>query len=761
MTMINSTRQLTHRSYLLAVLALLLAAGPVLADGMIVPVRPDLPVQGSWAVKYHHVDIRVRNQVAKVSIEQEFVNTGTGMIEVEYLFPVPPDAAIDSMTLMVNGKEFTAKLLKADEARKIYEEIVRQKKDPALLEYAGFGLYRTRAFPLEPGTPAKVLVTYQVVCNKDQSLVEVWYPLNTEKFSAKPVEDVRVRVDVEANADIATVYSPSHQIQVARQGSRKFVATYQAENITPTTDLQVFYALSDADVGATLMTYESAPDSDGYFLLLVSPNPASAATTVVPKDIVLVLDRSGSMGGKKIRQAREAAKFVLSQLNKGDRFNVVVYSDSVMMMFDQLQPANDMIVKEAIARIDQIDASGGTNIHEALEVAMGAFTSSSDSLKRLTPRPKYVLFLTDGIPTIGNTNETEIIANTTKSNPGGARVFAFGVGYDVNVRLLDRIVEDNGGRSSYVKETEPIESKVSSLYAKIKNPIMTNLTMSLRGVGVRDMYPRELGDLFEGDQIVVAGRYDAASIRKLPAIKKGVYLTTLLIKGQYAGKEKAFEYPVMIVPDSKAYPFAETLWAVQRIGYLLDQIQLHGESGEVVEELVKLSLKYGIITPYTSFLADETTNLASPEDVADMAEEAAEGLAADVSGGAGQRNADNRRATKEAQTTSSIKGDSGGAKMVGNTNMGDYEAENDEEVATVRQYGNQAIYRRGQTWVAANAASVDLEKDKDQLVIIERLSDAYFQLVTDNTTEENQILASQKTGELLVVNLRGQVYLIR
>ncbi|HUW30709.1 MAG TPA: VIT domain-containing protein, partial [Planctomycetota bacterium] len=169
-----------------------------MADGMIVPVQPDTMIRGSWAVKYHHVNMIVRDQVAAVTIDQEFLNTGGGMLEVEYLFPVPPGAAIDAMTLVVNGEEFKAKLLPAEEARRIYEGIVRSKKDPALLEYVGFGLYRTKAFPLEPGKPAKVLIHYNHVCPRNVDLVEVMYPLNTEKFSAKPIEDVSVTIDIKA-----------------------------------------------------------------------------------------------------------------------------------------------------------------------------------------------------------------------------------------------------------------------------------------------------------------------------------------------------------------------------------------------------------------------------------------------------------------------------------------------------------------------------------------------------------------------------------
>ena len=570
---------------LAAVVALAaLATSVARADGMIVPVRPELRVRGSWAVKYHHVDITVRDQVASVAIDQEFVNTGRGMIEVEYLFPVPPDAAVDSMTLVVNGKEYAAKLLEADEARRIYEEIVRKKKDPALLEYAGFGLYRTRAFPLLPGKPCKVLVTYKNTCKRDRDLTEVWYPLNTEKFSAKPIESVRVRVDVKS------------------KGPRHVIATYEATGTLPTTDFQVYYKAADEDVGATLLTWQPDGKKDGYFLMLVSPNPRASATKVVPKNVVVVLDHSGSMSGEKLTQAKDALRFVLRNLNPKDQFNVVCYNDQVEALFDRLQAVRDDVLTEAWERIDRIDATGGTNIHEALKTALAQCTDKK--------RPSYVLFLTDGQPTVGKTKEADILSDTKAANKADVRLFAFGVGYDPNVRLLDKLAEQNRGRSEYVKPKEPIESKVSSLYAKIKNPVMTGLSAELRGLKLRDMYPRELGDLFDGDQILLVGRYDAGDAKKLPKAD-GKGRSTLVVKGVYEGKGRAFEYPMSVNGvGKKAYQFVEKLWAIRRVGYLLDQIQLHGKSQEIIDELVRLSRDYGIMTPYTSFLADERTALA-------------------------------------------------------------------------------------------------------------------------------------------------------
>jgi len=727
-----------------------MSAGLALGDGMIVPVRPDIRVQGHWAVNYHHVRITVRDQVASVTIDQEFVNTGSGMIEVEYLFPVPPGAAIDAMTLVVDGKELTARLLKADEARKIYEDIVRRKKDPALLEYAGFGLYRTKAFPLEPGKPAKVIVHYNCVCRKDHDLVEVWYPLNTEKFSAQPIKDVEVVVDIKSNADVTAVYSPTHDLSVERKDPRQVIATYRDKNVLPNTDIQVFYRAADEEVGATLLTYMPDAAKDGYFMMLASPNPRSARAKVVPKDMVVVFDHSGSMSGEKIEQARAAVAFVLKNLNEEDRFNVVAYNDLVEPFFNEIVPADKEHLAKAADMLDRTEAGGGTAMHDALATAMKAACKADGS------RPVYLIFMTDGLPTVGKTDEKSILADTREANTAKARLFAFGVGYDVNVRLLDKLVDQNSGKSDYVKPKENIETKISSLYAKIKNPVMTGIEVSVAGVSLRNTYPREVGDLFDGDQIVLVGRYARA--------EAGVGVRPqLVVKGKYEGKERAFEYPVDVsdAADSR-YAFVEKLWAVRRVGYLLDQIQLNGESKEVVDELIALSEKYGIITPYTSFLADENVKLADRTELRRQMTVVAGKLAEAQTGPDAQMAAAARSGMYYAQRMPPASPSGApGVQMYGKSTVAGYEANKVEVVGNMRQVGNQAVYRRGKTWFASNATKVDLEKDAANIKAVERFSDAYFDLIRQNTVEENQVLAGQQAGEELVIELRGQVYRIK
>ncbi|MDP6636292.1 MAG: VIT and VWA domain-containing protein [Phycisphaerae bacterium] len=725
------------------------------ADGMIVPIRRDIRVRGSWAVKYHHVNVLVRDQVAAVSVDQAFVNTGRGMIEVEYLFPVPPKAAIDSMTLVVDGKEFTAKLLKADEARKIYEDIVRKKKDPALLEYVGFGLYKTRAFPLMPGKPCKVIVTYKTVCKKDQNLVEVWYPLNTEKYSARAIESVRVNVDIKSKADIGPVYSPTHSLNVKRKAPDHVVATYEVKKALPTTDFQLFYKSANEKIGASLVTHQTDPKSDGHFMMLVSPNPRNASTAVVAKNVIAVFDHSGSMSDKKIAQAKDALRFILKNLNSEDKFNVVAYNDSVETFFGKTVGANKEKITVALDMVDRLEATGGTNIHEALQVALKQIDKSK--------RPSYVIFLTDGQPTVGKTEEKDILYDTKTANKCGARIFTFGVGYQPNVRLLDKLAMDNNGRSDYVKPKEPIETKVSSLYNKIKNPVMTDLKIKLQGVKLKDMYPRKLGDLFDGDQIVVVGRYQCQG-----ASRK----STLVVNGVYQGKQRGFEYNVTIRPPGKdmRYVFVEKIWATRRVGYLMDQIQLSGKSKEVIDELIRLSKKYGIMTPYTSFLADETTRLHRPSEVRLKAAANMSGLAESSDGFAGQNAAKMRRSLNDSTVVAPTSpvivgrdgrpGKGGGVRQYGNSTRAKYEGKETEYVTGLRNVGNTSLYRRGRVWIASSASQLDPAKDADKIKKVKRFSDKYFELIRRNSVAENQVMASQQDDEEMLIVLRGQAYQI-
>jgi Ca-activated chloride channel family protein len=716
------------------------------ADGLIIPMDPHIRVRGSWAVQYHRVDIKVRDQVADVSIDQAFVNTGNAMIEVQYVFPIPPAAAIDSLTLLVDGREFKGKLLTKEEARRSYEAIVRTKRDPALLEYVNYGMYRTSAFPLLPGKQVRVVVHYTDLCKRDGDLVEVFYPLNTEKFSSRSINEVEIRTDILEKAPISAVYSPTHAVVIERPSPEHAIASYKITQDIPSADFRLMYQPTRSAFGATVLSYRPDEKEDGYFLLMVSPTPRAEKSYISPKDLVIALDRSGSMSGQKIEQAKSSLSFVLRNLNAGDRFNVIVYNDTVDALFEKLVTNDPEMVEKALGMIDRIHATGGTNIHDALTSALNSISSSGSD-----KRSRYILFLTDGLPTVGKTSESIILKDAAAANEQAkAHIFAMGIGYDVNVRLLDRLVGENRGVSSYVKEREALEPRISSLYGKLKNPVMTDLGLSFNGIRTKMTYPQSVPDLFEGDQIILVGRYDGSGS------------ATFDVSGTYAGKHQAFHYTADFArtSDKFSYTFLEQLWAVRRIGFLLDQIQLNGRSTEVVDELVRLSRQYGIITPYTSFLADERTDLADFAVLNREASKSASALISNVSGAVGQINASNRAAMNAATVAPAASVPGMGAAQLGNSKLASYEANRTEHLVSVQNVANRALYKRGQQWIDSSIADRDISKLNASAKTIAQFSDEYFRLAAANSAADNQILATQQPGEELIVSIRGQIYRI-
>lgn len=741
------TRRPAMKLRILFAVGMLLCTVPLcVADGLIVPIHPHLRVRSSWAVKYHRVNIKVRDRVADVSIDQAFTNTGSGMIEVQYIFPIPPAAAIDSLTLMVDGKEFRGKIMGAEEARKIYEDIVRTKRDPALLEYVNYGMYRTSAFPLFPGRQVQVSVHYTDICRKDGDIVEVFYPLNTEKYSAKAIDEVSIRTDLLEKAPISSAYSPTHDVIIERPSPERVIATYKVAREVPSTDFRLLYQPGKDAVSATVLSYRPRENEDGYFLLMASPTPRLEKSAVLPKDLILALDRSGSMSGEKIEQAKTSLAFVLKNLNRSDRFNVITYNDTIDPLFEGLMPNDRSNVDKALGMIDRIHASGGTNIHDALIAAVKA--AGFPGAER---RSKYILFLTDGLPTIGQTNESAILKDTISANENaGAHIFAMGIGYDVNVRLLDRLVGENRGISGYVKEREPLESKISSLYNKLKNPIMTDLAISFTGIRTTLTYPQMIPDLFDGDQVIAVGRYTGSG----PA--------SFAIEGNYGGKKQTFRYSAEFArtSDKFSYAFLEQLWAVRRIGFLLDQIQLNGRSKEVVEELVQLSKQYGIITPYTSFLADERTPLSDQMTLMHNGIAASENLIKYVSGGVGQMNASNRAALNAATIAPPPSAPGEGTAQIGQSKLAGYEANETEHLASVQNFANRALYKRGNQWIDSSVTDKDIARLNTEAKSITQFSDEYFRLVAGNSVTENQLLSVQRPSEDLIIPLRGQLYRI-
>jgi Ca-activated chloride channel family protein len=413
----------------------------VLPPQPIVPPWPPRPIPlprpymfAPLEVVYHHVNVKIDGQVATTSVDQEFYNPNPSRLEGTYLFPIPKGAQIDKFTMDIGGRQVQAELLSAEKARRIYEDIVRKAKDPALMEYADRDVFKVRIFPIEPNSKKRVTISYTQILKSDSGLVSYVYPLNTEKFSAKPIKNVSIKVELTSDRPLKSIYSPSHSVEVKRHGSSRATVGFEATDTHPDTDFALYFAPEKDELGVNLLAHKTS-GSDGYFLLLVSPGLEAKRQNIVPKDVAFVLDTSGSMAGKKLEQAKKALRFCVENLNDEDRFEIIRFSTEVEPLFEKLVRASESNREKANDFIKDLKPIGGTAIDDALQKAL-AIKSSSD-------RPFVIIFLTDGKPTIGTTDEEQILRNVKRQNESRTRIFCFGIGTDLNTHLLDKITEEH------------------------------------------------------------------------------------------------------------------------------------------------------------------------------------------------------------------------------------------------------------------------------------------------------------------------------
>ena len=569
---------------------LLFGQSLVLADGVIIieppgpphilPRRP-APIPEALPIKYHRVKVDIDNQVATTSIDQVFKNPYDVDLEGTYIFPLPEEAAISGFAMYMDGKRVSGEVLDKDKARQIYEDIVRRMKDPGLLEYVGRNMFKARVYPIPGHGEKRIELVYQQTLKYDDGLYSYTYPLDTERFSPVVLEEVTISAKVKSKVPIKSLYSPSHEIQTKIE-QHEASCGYEERNVKPDKDFILYYTVSEKDVGLNLLCHRG-PGEDGYFLMMLSPGELKREA--IDKDIIFVLDTSGSMSGGKIEQAKEALRFCINSLSRGDRFNLINFATDVNSYRDGLVEAGKENIKGALDFVDRLKARGGTNINKALLSVLKMFTDSK--------RPRMVVFLTDGEPTVGVTEMKDIVRNLTDANKARARMFVFGVGDDVNTHLLDKVSDEHRGLSLYVEPEENIEVKVSSFMRKISEPILTDISLDPGKIKMREIYPLTLPDIFSGEQLLLLGRYE------------GDGATAITLKGYADGKEKRFVYEDRLPKESGENDFIPRIWAARKIGYLMSEIRLKGENKELVDEIVALSKEHGIMTPYTSFLVLE------------------------------------------------------------------------------------------------------------------------------------------------------------
>ncbi|MFK7961899.1 MAG: VIT domain-containing protein, partial [Phycisphaerales bacterium] len=593
------------------------AADSVPAVWTVVPQRP-IPRQAAGVrVSDITVDVEINGPVAVTRMRVGLMNPSARPVEAELVLPVPDGSAIRSFGLegLASDAEGnpTATLLPRDEARAAYRRIVSRMIDPGLLEFAGWNLIRSSVFPVPANGVQHFQIAYEHVMPADGARREYVLPRSEALDQAGINWTVRAVV---RGDDVGTVFSPSHEVVVERPGGGDPTVSARPGAMAQPGAFRLSVVSSD-DTGLPISVI-ACPDrngDDGGTFMVVAGAPELNPASRQPREVTVVIDRSGSMRGEKLEQARSAALQVIEALGDDESFNVIDYADTVSMFRPAAVRRTDASVAEARAYVAAIKAIGGTNIHDAVRAAVNPAPASDTTLP-------LVLFMTDGLPTIGSRSEAVIRKEAVSGNPHQRRVFPFGVGFDVNAPLLTGLARDTRAAATFVQPSEDVEVAVGGMFRKLNGPVLTN--PSLRAVGraaggapVRDLMPARLPDLFAGEQLIALGRY------------VGQEPFTIMVSGRTANADGGRDMEIGIPFDPKSASagngYVPRLWAQRRIAGLIEEIRLAAPSPginpsdvsadparkELVDEIVRLSLEFGILTEYTAFLAAEPEMMLS------------------------------------------------------------------------------------------------------------------------------------------------------
>ena len=727
------------------------------AQGVIVPIICDLrpcrpiprprplPIPNSLPVKSIRLDTKINGQVATTHVEQVFRNDTPYTLEGTYFFPIPETAAIVEFAIWENGKKLVGEVRTREEARRIYDEIVRRQKDPGLLEYAGKDLFQASIFPIPPNSDKKLEMTYSQVLKAESGTVAYRYPLGTGRnlwARANPAIEnsnrnvpsqkfgvISGKIEIVGKEALRNVYSPSHQIEVNNKGETSAAVSFETNSSD--NDFQLFYGLSNNDFGMSLLTYREA-GKDGYFLLQLSPKANISERELLSKDIVFVLDTSGSMADEgKMEKARSALLFGIRNLRDEDRFNVISFAGEEHLMEANLIRADASGRKRGEEFVKKFTPTGGTNINDALRAALRQFDSSD--------KPKMLVFMTDGLPTVGESNVEKIIHNVKEIKVEDLRLFTFGVGYDVNTRLLDKLAAENSGAADYVEPKEDLEIKVSNFFTKVNSPVLTDLEMNFGAVQTEFLYPRKFTDIFKGTQLTLIGRYKNAS---------DIENITLRLKGKTGKQIKTFDYSNLDFPmRAEKNDFLPRLWATRRVGWLMEQIRSNGEQKELRDEVVDLGTRYGIVTPYTSYLAIDgsvkSENSLTSNDSSSLSNQMS----------VGRRNA--RSANDSRNTVPTVTGkDAVQASKKAQSQQEVVGVTSDDETIRIegnlQKVGAKTFYLENNVWIDAEFE----EEAKLREIKIVFASKEFFDLIT----KETALAQFFALGEQVVVVWKGNVY---
>jgi Ca-activated chloride channel family protein len=690
--------------------------------------------------------VAILNGTATTTLDIALDNPSARRAEAVLLLPVPAGAVVSAFAFEGSASEPTAELMPADEARRLYDAIVAKVRDPALLEFAGYNLIRSSVFPVPPQGKQRVRLTYEHLPQRVGDRVDYVLPRSESLERRCPW---KIDVDLKTKGPISTVYSPSHETAAERLAPNHIkVRLVESARLEPG-PFQLSYLLQRGGLTASIFAYPDprvgSVGAGGYFLLMAGlPASIEDAACRINREVTIVIDRSGSMAGAKMAQARTAALQVLDGLDDGEAFNIIDYSSSVSSFAARPVTKDARTAAEARRYLASIRPAGGTNIHDALLEALGQRPTTS-----MLP---IVLFVTDGLPTIGRTREIDIREMVERANVHKRRIFTFGVGHDVNVPLLDRIADRTRAAASYVLPREDVGLKVAQVFRRLSGPVFADLKIETADTGgvvgtrlVRELIPDPLPDLFQGDQLILLGQYH------------GRDPITFRVSGNFLGRPRTFQFTFDLDAATTRNAFVPRLWASRRIAYLVDHVRQAGAGGmggpalpderyrELVDEIVRLSTEFGILTEYTAFLATEGTDLADFHGLVVGCRNELEQRAVQTRSGRGALNQGLNFNRQKGQSTLNYRNRFVDQRL------------DQAEITTVAQRCDLAFFRRGQRWIDSRLISVHEWIQPHEVLVIG--SPRHADLLRRLVGEGRQGVLSLK-GEILL-EVEGRAVLVK
>ncbi len=678
--------------------------------------------------------VEISEQVGTTTLDISLTNTARSRLEAQVLLPVPEGVVLRGFSFQGSALEPKAELLSKEDARRTYETIVARVRDPALLEFLGCNLIRSSVFPVPPLSGQKLRVVYEQLLSRDGDRVDFTLP-RTESVEYRV--PWRIGVRLQSKSPMGAIYSPTHRIETLRQGQTRATVRLISAASTEPGPFRLCYLLQRAGMSASLLAYPDTTIGGGYFLLLGGAPARPAGAPVMKREVVLALDRSGSMAGEKLEQVRAAALQVLEGLEDGETFNLIVFNEAVESFAPEPVEKNSETMRSSRQFIRRLRARGGTNLHDALQEAF-------------RPRPAHgslpvVLFLTDGMPTVGQTSEKAIYRLATQGNPHRRRVFTFGVGVDVNAPLLDKLALETRAASTFVLPKEDIEVAVAQVFKRLSGPALAEPALEVQDSNgkpaldrVHDLLPARLPDLFEGEQFVVFGQY------------RGEEPLAFELQGHYGGRERTFRFRFELSKATTRNAFVPRLWASRKIAVLTDAIRELGADAtadpagtirgkdapmkELVEEIVGLSKQFGILSEYTAFFAAEGTDLTQPANVLARALSNFDQRAAQTRTGWGAVNQSFNNSYQRSQLELNWR------NTFYDSNL------NRAEITTVQQVNDRAFYKRGNRWV--DSALVDEIRPASPRVV--EVGSSEFRQLAERLAAENRQGAMALRGEILL-----------